>query len=241
MLPGPAKQVVQSICFNFTHQLHLLVSDRTLFPKLDNLDDNADNPSHKCVPPNVSLSTTNLGQWYNMAHRHKVKNPAKDFIIPIIMACDETHLQKGGKASSWPFLFTTSIFCQKMGNLSIAWHNTLGYINDLFLIQSNVEDKNHSKELKAKRPHSIFKAILATLIEAQQARAFDHIPLLFGDETKRVKLKVSVLFIIGDMQGGDQICCTTCHYSNKLDQLCRECNVRGDLSGDPLPGSVQED
>jgi hypothetical protein len=96
-----------------------------------------------------------------------------------------------------------------------------------------------SKDLKAERLHSIFKTILATLIEAQQVGAFDHIPLLLGDETKRLNLKVPVILIIGDMQVGDQICCTTCHYSNKLDQLCRECNVRGNLSGDPLPGSVQ--
>ena len=36
------------------------------------------------------------------------------------------------------------------------------------------------------------------------------------------------------MQGGDKICCTTCHYLNKLHRLCRKCNVRGDKSGDPL-------
>jgi hypothetical protein len=47
-------------------------------------------------------------------------------------------------------------------------------------------------------------------------------------------LKVPVIFIIGDMQGGDKICCTTCHYSNKLHQLCQKCNVCSDKSGDPL-------
>jgi hypothetical protein len=36
------------------------------------------------------------------------------------------------------------------------------------------------------------------------------------------------------MQGGDNICCTTCHYSNKLHHLCRKCNILGDESGDPL-------
>jgi hypothetical protein len=57
---------------------------------------------------------------------------------------------------------------------------------------------------------------------------------IFGDDTKLVNLKVPVIFIIGDMQGGDKICCTTCHYSNKLHRLCRKCNGRGDESGDPL-------
>jgi hypothetical protein len=36
-----------------------------------------------------------------------------------------------------------------------------------------------------------------------QSGALDDIPLLFGDEPKRVNLKVPIVFIIGDMQGGD--------------------------------------
>ena len=233
MLPGPLNQVVQTTCFNFTTQLYSLVSDRVLFGQLDNLDVNPDDPFGKYVSPNGLLSTTNSGAWYNTAYHHEVNDPSKDFMMPIIMACDETHLRKGGKAASWPLLFTTSILNQKMRNLPIAWR-TLGYINDLSLIQSAAEDKEHSKELKAQRLHSIFKTVLASLIAAQQAGALDDIPLLLGDETKRVNLKVPVLFIIGDMQGGDKICCSSCSYSNKLSRLCRKCNVRGDESGDPL-------
>jgi hypothetical protein len=82
----------------------------------------------------------NSGQWYNSAYRHQVKDPAKDFMMPIIFACDETHLRKGGKVASWPLLFTTSILEQKTRNLPIAW-NMLGYINDLSLLQSSVQDK----------------------------------------------------------------------------------------------------
>jgi hypothetical protein len=122
---------------------------------------------------------------------------------------------------------------QKSRNLPIAWR-TLGYINYLSLIQSSAEDKNLSKELKAERLHAIFKTLLASIIEAQESGALDDIPITFGGVTKIVNLKVPVIFIIGDMQGGDKICCTTCHYSNKLHRLCRKCNVRGDESGDPL-------
>ncbi len=232
-LPGPGDQVVQTTCFNFTNQLYSLVSDRALFGNLDKLDVNVDDPFGKYVPSSGLLSTVNSGQWYNSAYQHEVKDPSKDFMMPIIFACDETHLRKGGKAASWPLLFTTSILNQQTRNLPIAWR-TLGYINDLTLIQSSAEDKDLSKELKAERLHAIFKTILATLIEAQEFGALDDIPLLFGDETKIVNLKVPVIFIIGDMQGGDKICCTTCHYSNKLHRLCRKCNVRGDESGDPL-------
>jgi hypothetical protein len=233
MLPGRADQVVETTCFNFTQQLKTLVSDKALFGTLENLDVNADDRFGKYVSPNGLLSTINSGQWYNNAYRHKVKDPAKDFLMPIIMACDETYLRKGGKASSWPLLFTTSILNQENRNLPIAWR-TLGYINDLSLIESAAEAREHSKELKAERLHSIFRTILASLIKAQQAGALDDISLSLGDETKRVNLKVPVSFIIGDMQGGDKICCSSCCYSNKLSRLCRKCNVRGDESGDPL-------
>ncbi len=148
--------------------------------------------------------------------------------MPIIFACEETHLLQGGKTASWPILFTTSILNQKTRNLPIAWR-TLGYINDLSLIQSSAEDKDLSKEEKAERLHAIFKTILATLIEAQESGALDGIPLLFGNQTKKVNLKVPVIFIIREMQGGDKICCTTCHYSDKLHRLCRKCNVRDPL------------
>jgi hypothetical protein len=121
-----------------------------------------------------------------------VKDPAKDFIMTIRFACDETHLQKGGKAASWPLLITTSILNQKTLNLPIVWRR-LGYIYDLSLIQSSADDKNLSKKVKAERLYAIFKTFLATLIEAQQSGALDNIPLLFGDETKKVNLKVPVI------------------------------------------------
>jgi hypothetical protein len=120
-----------------------------------------------------------------------------------------------------------------MRNLPIAWR-TLGYINNLSYIQSAAEAQMQTKELKAERLHAIFKTILASLIEAQQSGALHNIPLQFGGITKKVNLKVPVIFIIGDLQGGDKICCTTCAYSNKMKRLCRKCNVRGDQAGDPL-------
>jgi hypothetical protein len=73
-----------------------LVSDQALFGKLDNLNVNADSSFTKYVPPNGLLSTTNLGQWYNTGYCHKGKDLAKDSMMSIIIACNETHPQKGG-------------------------------------------------------------------------------------------------------------------------------------------------
>jgi hypothetical protein len=119
-------------------------------------------------------------------------DPSKDFMTPIVFAYDETHLQKGGKAASWPLLFTTSILNQKSRNLPIAWR-TIGYINDLSLIQSSAEDKKLSKELKAERLHAIFKTLLASIIKAQESGALDDIPITYAGRRQDLLHYLSLL------------------------------------------------
>jgi hypothetical protein len=87
------------------------------------------------------------------------------------------------------------------------------------------EDKDLSKELKAEHLYALFKALLASIIEGQEAGALDDIPITFGGITKKVNLKVLVICIIGDSQS---------HYFDKLYRLCCRCNMCGDKSGHPL-------
>ena len=42
-----------------------------------------------------------------------------------------------------------------------------------------------------------------------------------------------MLFIIRDMQGGDKMACSSLSYSNKINRLCRKCDVQGQNSGNP--------
>ena len=97
------------------------------------------------------------------------------------MACDETNLRKGGKASSCALLFTTSIFNLKMHNLPIACR-TLGYINNLSYIQSAAEAQTQTNDLKAER----LPAICKTIIEAQQSGALHNIPLQVNGLVTRI-------------------------------------------------------
>ena len=41
------------------------------------------------------------------------------------------------------------------------------------------------------------------------------------------------MVIIGDIQGGDQICCTSATYRNTVQRICRKCDVFGPHCGDP--------
>jgi hypothetical protein len=120
LLPGPVLQAIQVTRFNFTNQLHALLTDPALVGNLNNLDVNRDDPFAKYVPPSGRLSTVNSGAIYNLAYKNRCKKP-NDFLVGIIFACDETKLQKGSKAGSWPLMFTVSILNQKMWNLPIAW------------------------------------------------------------------------------------------------------------------------
>jgi hypothetical protein len=135
VLPGPAMEAIQVTWFNFTNQLHALLSDPALVGNLDDLDVNPADPFAKYTPPSGHLSTVNSGAIYNLAHKNPCKKP-DDFLVGIIFACDETKLQKGSKAGSWPLMFTVSILNQKMRSLPIAW-KSLGYIFDLSMIQTD--------------------------------------------------------------------------------------------------------
>jgi hypothetical protein len=109
VLPGPTLQAIQVSWFNFTNQLHAILTDPALAGHLDNLDINPTDPFAKYAPPSGRLSTVNSGAINNLAYKNCCKKP-NNFLVGTIFACDETNLQKGSKAGSWPlcllFLFS---------------------------------------------------------------------------------------------------------------------------------------
>lgn len=68
---------------------------------------------------------------------------------------------------------------------------------------------------------------------AQRDGTLDNQTITLGGQTKTVNIKVPCAFIIGDMQGGDKMCCSTASYSNTLNRPCRACNVHGSQLGNP--------
>ena len=61
----------------------------------------------------------------------------------------------------------------------------------------------------------------------------DPVSVTLGNLTKRVVIKAPCFFIIRDMQGGDKMACSSPSYSNKINRLCRKCDVQGQDSGNP--------
>jgi hypothetical protein len=171
--------------------------------KMANLDVNPMDPFGKYVSPRGLLSTVNSGGHYAKAYKkHLVKDPSKDFLLPIIFACDGTKVKSFRKDVCWPLVFMTGLFNQKLHNVPI--------------VQSKAESNCQSKEVKYARLHIMFEVILETLVQAQNDDSLDNILLNINNQTKLCNLKVLVLFIIGDIEGGDKTCCTSPTYSNLM-------------------------
>ena len=226
-------QNVPVTIFDFKQQLLSLLNDHDLFGNLENLDVNPTNIFGKYQYPNQLLSTVNSGYRYKLAYSTMVQDPSKDFLMPIIFACDETKVSSQGKGSCWPLMFTTSILNQKKRNLPNAWR-PLGYVYDTSLLLSSNEEKQLSKNTKYQRLHNILGTILKSYVRCQNDSSLDNILLRFGDKQHVANLKVPCFFIIGDMQGGDKMACSSPHYSHHMQRLCRKCNVKGRDSGDPF-------
>ena len=231
-LPGDGA-VIPVTRFPFINMLYSLLTDPNLVSDLSNLDVNPANPFGKYETEGNYLSTMNSSTWYQKAYKNLIKDPAKDFLLPICFACDETKLSKTGKTGCWPLLFMTTIFNQKLHNNTSAWC-PLGYIYDVNIIDSKQEWAHQTNEYKGNCLHATFCTMLEMFIEAQKFGQLDNITLTLGGIERVVNLRIPGVFIIGDMQGGDKICCSLMGYSNKMNGLCRKCNVHGNQAGDPF-------
>ena len=119
-----------------------------------------------------------------------------------------------------------------MRNKPIAWR-PLGYIPNLKLLTSSNQEKQFSTDLKSTRLHQVLKTILASFVKFQKEDHMKPISLAFGNNKRNMVLKTPCFFIIGDMQGGDKMASSSVCYSNKINRLCRKCNIRGKDSGNP--------
>ena len=75
--------------------------------------------------------------------------------------------------------------------------------------------------------------VLKSCKEAQKENCFQNVPVQLGTHSKSVNIKCPCGMIIGDMQGGDKMCCSSVNYSCTLEHICCACNVCGDQTGNP--------
>src|SRR5687768_18356356 len=99
----------QVVCCNFTSMLISLLQDKNI-NGLNNLVVNKNDPFSKYVSENSKLGEVNSGTWYQQAYKTMVKDPNKDFLLPIIFAMDKTTIFSTARMSVYAVMFTTSLF-----------------------------------------------------------------------------------------------------------------------------------
>ena len=116
-----------------------------------------------------------------------------------------------------------------MRNKPTAWW-PLGYIPDLKLNALINEEKQFKVELKSIILHEALKTILKSFIKFQKNEQNVPVSLTIGSITKSNN-QGTMFFIIGDIQGGDKMACTSPSYSNKINRLYQKCNVKEKTQG----------
>jgi hypothetical protein len=106
---------------------------------------------------------------------------------------------------------------------------------DLSILESQNELSVQSQDLKHQRQHAIYSQIFNDFLKFQGEEGnLLKMEVCLGGYRKFVTLKPELCLIIGDMQGGDKICCSSASYSNKMARICRKCNVSGAEVGNPF-------
>ena len=231
---------IEITAFDFQAQLYSLLSNDELTNDLNMLDVNKDDPFTKYIPPDGMIGTFNSGSWYNNAWDFCVRPNTNDWMCPIIFGIDETlvgsHLNR---ATATPVSFTLSIFSEETRARPSAWR-TLGFVYDTKIHGKTLVTNNENTQMRklnstdnSRCYHVIMREILRSFVKVQKT-GIKNVTIKLGKFQKQVTIKVPCAMILGDMQGGDKHCASSIGYSKDQARLCRQCDVRGDESGNPL-------
>src|SRR6476660_3417951 len=154
---------------------------------IENLVVNKKDPFSKYISDNGRLGEVNSGSWYEQAYKTMVKNPNKDFLLPIIFAMDKTTISSTARMSVHAVMFTTTLFDYKTRNKACAWR-PLGYIPIEKNSNSSAQWKRMGKILKSKCENLCFETVLESFKEAQKDGALRGVPMKLGNKTKSVNL-----------------------------------------------------
>jgi hypothetical protein len=96
------------------------------------------------------------------------------------------------------------IFTEKARRNPLFWR-PLGYVSNENIDFSSAQNKALSADIKNQRFHNILRGIFDTFIRAQSPDEMNEITLQLGPHTKKVNLYLPLAYIIGDIEGGNQL------------------------------------
>ena len=206
---------------DFAHQLINLLSDRTLFGNLDNLQLNRSNMPDSLYRPYENATDDKLddimsGSWYRDTVR-RMNLGTNDYLMPILLYMDKTGTDAYQRYGLEPVLFTIASLRRHVRNLSSSWRS-LGFIPDLELRSKAEKNRDRSSKMKGTSNRN-YQQILRVVLESLSAYQHTGIKhnLNLGPYRREVTIWPKVCFVMGDAKSGD---CLTGRYGTH-DKLVR--------------------
>jgi hypothetical protein len=220
-----------TVWFDFLSNLKSILEDP--FINCDaNLLVNPDDHFKPYISPDGLLGEVLTGSWYRRTCERLIKDPEKDFVLPIATAADEVFITEKGQYKSHPFVMFPLIFKRHIRHHPRSTR-VLGYISHPFRKSNRSRPSGRSRGQECRNLHVQLKIILKTFSEAQVSKQLRNFKLRLGSQTKVVNLIIPTPFIICDVQGADYFVCRPPHYGKHAIRINRACTAKPETCGNP--------
>ena len=223
---------ILSVSFDFKPHLDSLLHDETL-NQLTNLVVNPRDRFLPFFPEDRRLSEVLTGSWYQGALQSMITDPNQQFLCPLLLSTDKTHISREADYYSHPVFFTLAIFNRATRNLSEAWR-PLGYIHHPKSKRFDSKSAPDRAPMSCRNYHKQMDLILDSLWHAQQPGSWaENYCLILGQKKKNVHIMFPIGPVICDAQGGDELCGRIGYFGEHAVRICRTCDAAPLDCGDP--------
>ena len=210
----PSGSTMKVTKFDFAAQLLSLLNDKELMRGYNLILDG--NLFKKATLGNVRADVDS-GEWF-VRTQEKLCTKENDILCPIILYIDKTHVDNNIIEA---ISFTLGIFKRSVRYLPQSWRNigTIpGLLNSLIpVIQDLRKDlgRTHLRDW-----HYVVKWLLSDLYDLQQKEYLEWYYM-----GKKVRLFIPIMFIIGDIEGHDKICCRKHGHHVEMNGVTHSCSI----------------
>ena len=223
------------IHFDFNQQLLSLLEDEDLMQQ-ENLVIDPDDPFGE--PPQRQPGEPfecHHAQRYAQIREEMINDPTKEVALPIILYIDKTHIDRGGRFTLEPVIFTLSIFNEKARRHHKFWR-LLGYISPVKTHQTSSEKQGGIQGQHCRNFHRQLRTIFQGLVKNQRGEdeLLNNTDVTLGEVTQRCEtIHTPLLFVIADGECADLLVGRYGSHNLKVKRICRRCNVKSDQLSNP--------
>ena len=215
------------IAFDFVPQLLRLLQN----PEITNartLAIDAANPLRRYDSKGM-IGEAISGSVYNEAYDRLIADPSTQLFVPIIQWIDRTTVSGNDRFSLKPYMFTPAIYTATFRRTIQAW----GYHG--YLPKPKVSSAQNTVQRQGdniRNYHAQLGKVLETFRTANERLRNVRLPLGHKGSIV-VDVVTCILFVIQDMQEGDQLCGRFGPHAARIQRQCRACDVSYDDLDNP--------